>query len=197
MTYAVPATTKLRIAHVLQFFFAPNVAAFCQLLLRTGAHIMGSLPLFCLKDFWMNWIVPNDVDVFLCPTTPTLMRRNISMLQEFLIADGYGLVASNLGMNPYMGFNVMTFVKPTAPGRWAPSVQLIIPSPRIRCSPIWHLIVMYGFDLTCCCVGFDGQNFHVTVDNLNPTTERVSVRRMHPTTPQRIVKYHNRGFRFL
>ena len=195
MSYAVPATTKLRIATVLQCFFGPNVAAFCKLLLRTGAHIMGSLPLFCLRNSWLTWVLPNDVDVFLCPTTSSIMRRNVRLLREFLIADGYVALPA-IFPNPYYRFYVATFTKLSAPGTWFPSVQLILPHPRIPCSPFWHLNVMYDFDLSCCCVGFDGESFHVTGDNLRPTTQRAIVRHLHSSTPQRILKYSARGIKF-
>ena len=82
-SFAVDTMTLHRIEVVLNHFFPSVVGTFQELLITTGAHIMGSLPLFSLKPEWENWAKPSDCDIFLAPTIPTQIRSwNTSIADE-------------------------------------------------------------------------------------------------------------------
>ena len=207
-SFAVDSITLHRIEGVLEHFFPTVVGTFQELLIQTGAHIMGSLPLFSMKPAWENWAMPGDCDIYLAPTIPAQIRSwdtsiadermidNIRQFYHFLGANGYDSPgeAEHEDGYPYPErFWVRTFTNTT---RGAPiKVQLILPSDFLSLSHFWHLEIMYTFDITICCVGYDGRAFHVTLDNSDPAFEIGWVRRYHHTTPERIMKYEQRGFR--
>ena len=207
-SFAVDSITLHRIEGVLEHFFPTVVGTFQELLIQTGAHIMGSLPLFSMKPAWENWAMPGDCDIYLAPTIPAQIRSwdtsiadermidNIRQFYHFLGANGYDSPgeAEHEDGYPYPErFWVRTFTNTT---RGAPiKVQLILPSDFSSLSHFWHLEIMYTFDITICCVGYDGRAFHVTSDNSDPAFEIGWVRRYHHTTPERIMKYEQRGFR--
>ena len=207
-SFAVDTMTLHRIEVVLNHFFPSVVGTFQELLITTGAHIMGSLPLFSLKPEWENWVKPSDCDIFLAPTIPAQIRswdtsiadermdENIRQFCNFLASNGYDSPDPEAHEDGYPypeRFWVRTFINTT---RGDPiKVQLILPSDFSSLSPFWHLEIMYTFDITVCCVGYDGRAFHVTVDNPDPAGQFGWVRRIHHTTPERIIKYEQRGFR--
>lgn len=207
-SFAVDTMTLHRIEVVLNHFFPSVVGTFQELLITTGAHIMGSLPLFSLKPEWENWAKPSDCDIFLAPTIPAQIRswdtsiadermdENIRQFCNFLASNGYDSPDPEAHEDGYPypeRFWVRTFINTT---RGDPiKVQLILPSDFSSLSPFWHLEIMYTFDITVCCVGYDGRAFHVTVDNPDPAGQFGWVRRIHHTTPERIIKYEQRGFR--
>lgn len=195
----VPAQQRLK--NLLETFLPSCTEEFESLLQRTRAQIMGSFPLFCLEDHWPSWIKPGDLDIFLCPKLPSLLQRDLHAFEQILDKCGYGPCVLGPAYDPFMqpnhgvpSMNVFTFIRGRAPNTF--QVQVILYTGMSN-SPTWHLQHMWAFDLSCCSVSYDGTSFHVTQDNLFPTTQASTIRRLNPSTTQRIEKYHQRGFTFV
>ena len=194
-----------RMDEALDYFFPTKALSLRWHLVRTDAMLMGSFPLFCLKDKWDSagiWDKPGGVDIFLAPTsTHQEMAQNKSILHEFLMICGYTLQKNsdsprlNGYQTAFLGrvlFSVMTYLKSV--GDKVLKIQLVA-NPRIPYGPNWHLQTMGGFDLSCCSIAFDGKSFHVTNDNTDPASQKVFVRAYHKMTMERLVKYEHRGFK--
>ena len=130
------------------------------------------------------------------------MHRDLRVLQNFFQISGYVCVHGPQ-YDPFLlsddGFifpsmHVYTFTKMAGPLELR---DQIIFHTGLQCRPDWHFRFMHGFDLSCCCVSYDGLKFQVAVDNMNPTTQPARIRRLNSTTVQRIDKYHGRGFAFV
>ena len=193
-----------RMDEALENYFPTKALSFRWHLVRTDAMLMGSFPLFCLKDKWDSagaWDEPGGVDIFLAPTsTHQEMAQNKAILHQFLMICGYTLQKQsdeprlNGYQTAFLGrvlFSVMTYVKGV--GDKVLKIQLVA-NPRIPCGPNWYLQTMADFDLTCCSIAFDGKTFHVTNDNADPTSQKVVIREHHKMTTERLAKYEQRGF---
>ena len=197
---------SLRMDGALDYFFPTKALSFRWHLVRTNAMLMGSFPLFCLKENWNSaeiWDKPGGVDIFLAPTsTQHEMAQNKHILHQFLMICGYTLQKQsdeprlNGYQTAFLGrvlFSVMTYLK--SEGDKVLKIQLVA-NPRIPYGPNWHLQTMAGFDLTCCSIAFDGKTFHTTNDNTDPTSQKVFVRAHHKMTTERQAKYNQRGFKY-
>ena len=201
-----------RIEGLIENFLPSKCHEFKAVLSLTKAQIMGSFPLHSLAATTARWPMPGDMDIFLCPTTRSLMNRSVQVFSEFLKDCGYirvrfenplrdPLREPRFSQDPHqrmIGFHVISFVKQVPPsfGRGSHMIQLIIHH-GIDSNPEWNLRVMDGFDLSCCAVAYDGQSFFVSADNLHPTTQPVIIRHNHATTMTRVAKYLRRGFAFV
>ena len=209
MEYAADSNALIRIEHLLDVYFPgfpsegwpthpSNVFTFRRILLRRGAHIMGSFPLFCLcsSGAYRSWVSPGDMDIFLRPCNLSETCANLRLFEELFAACGYYPVLNPL-MTPYLSLIpamiVLTFVKA---GINDLKIQIIF-HPFIPSSQLWYVRFMGSFDLSCCCVAYDGERFWVTRDNQNPTSQPVKVRHWNHSTRERVVKYLRRGFSFV
>ena len=202
MVRYIDVHAQQRLKDLLETYLPACVADFEKVLQRTGAQIMGSFPLFCLVPPRRTWSMPGDLDIFLCPRLPSLMHRDLREFEKIFLRCGYQCVSSPQ-YDPFMqapdgmqapSMNVFTFMKGSDPNTL--QVQVILYTGVFN-SPDWHMQLMWAFDLSCCSVSYDGDSFQVTHDNLTPATQRVTIRRLNPSTTQRIEKYHSRGFAFV
>ena len=193
-----------RFKHQLEIWIPSFVPDFEFLLKRTGAQVMGSFPLFCLAPLWQFWEKPGDLDIFLCPRLTSRMHRDLLAFETLLTSKcGFQRVASP-NYDPFLDYRFQDGLPPSMHvytytknyGEDSLQVQVIFWT-GVPTSPTWHLRIMWEFDLSCCSVSNDSESFHVTSDNHSPTTQRATIRRLNPSTQQRIVKYHCRGFKFV
>ena len=170
-----------------------NVCTFRRLLVQSGSFIMGSFPLFCLEPHWRTWSLPGDMDIFLRPASFSLTMCRIRRFKVLFSSCGY-VCMNNVAVLPYIAAFpspiVITFLGPREL-----KIQIIF-FPHIPLTPQWHLSVLLSFDLSCCSVAYDGDEFSTTHDNLNPTIQPVTVRHWHNATHFRVQKYVQRGFVF-
>ena len=199
MDFAVHEFALRRIQQVLDFFFPSKVFEFRTVLIETHAHVMGSLPLFSLRPNWPTWQMPGDVDIFFRPPGAHT-QDDFRLFDDFLTDSGYwprsrALIPYFLGLCRSTGFSVLTYTKPMHDGDR--TVQLII---HYNCGNThereWYMNVMQTFDISCCSVSYNGRAMFVTPDNADPTGQRAFVRHNNNTTPQRVIKYRQRGFVF-
>ena len=78
-----------RIEGLIENFLPSKCHEFKAVLSLTKAQIMGSFPLHSLAATSARWPMPGDMDIFLCPTTRSLMNRSVRVFSEFLKDCGY------------------------------------------------------------------------------------------------------------
>jgi len=143
---AVDAELSLLLA-LLAMWFGDDVQRFCELLVTSGAWVLGSLPLRFLlgSSFDPSW-TPDDVVIFLNSRNPYHASSAV-VIADLLFLQGYVLTERVIGLDSRVVYKqVLTFCHDHR------KVHVII----VDSPGSWPSSVLRMFDISCFCSAFDG-----------------------------------------